>query len=90
MGEIYLCCLSGTGRYGPASPSLSPGGCLLNVVEPDPPHLVRVAVVLLGPHTTPPPHHHHTRHKVLANGAVVQRLHGPGAVLHKLALSSTW
>ena len=44
--------------------------CLLNVVEPDPPHLVRVAVVLVAHHTT-----RHTRHKVLANGAVVQRLH---------------
>ena len=39
--------------------------CLLNVVEPDPPHLVRVAVVLVA---------RHTRHEVLANGAVVQRL----------------
>ena len=26
--------------------------CLLNVVEPDPPHLVRVAVVLVAHHTT--------------------------------------
>ena len=29
--------------------------CLLNVVEPDPPHLVRVAVVLVAHHTAHTP-----------------------------------
>ena len=55
--------------------------CLLNVVEPDPPHLVRVAVVLVA---------RHTQVKVLAHGAVVPRLHGLGArvaVVHKLVLA---
>ena len=61
MGDIYLC----AGLLMVARRALLVLAAAPVQVQPELLHLVRVAVVLVA---------RHTRHEVLANGAVVQRL----------------